>query len=172
MIIGDKTYLDYLHDPRVKEAVQSIAVQLTEAEGPVSADHLAKFIGACFGFDRIVANRISAINSISFPGQQRDDEGFLFPPGETFFTFKLWRRGDESTSRHIQDISLAEISNAMRDICRVAQGVRPEQLNKEVSRLFGVVKVSAAINARLDAALRFAIENGKLKRSNEYIQVN
>ena len=172
VIIGDKTYLDYLHDPRVKEAVQSIAVQLTEAEGPVSADHLAKFIGACFGFDRIVANRISAINSISFPGQQRDDEGFLFPPGETFFTFKLWRRGDESTSRHIQDISLAEISNAMRDICRVAQGVRPEQLNKEVSRLFGVVKVSAAINARLDAALRFAIENGKLKRSNEYIQVN
>jgi len=60
----------------------------------------------------------------------------------------------------------------MRDICRVAQGVRPEQLNKEVSRLFGVVKVSAAINGRLDAALRFATENGKLMRSDGYIQVN
>jgi len=172
VLIGDKNHLDYLHDSRVKEAVQKIAVQLTEAEGPVSADRLAKFIGACFGFDRVVANRISAINSISFPGQQRDDEGFLFPFGETYFTFKLWRRGDETSMRHIQDISLSEISNAMRDICRVAQGVRPEQLNKEVSRLFGVVKVSAAINTRLDAALRFAIENGKLKRSDGYIQVN
>ena len=172
VLIGDKSHLDYLHDSRVKEAVQKIAVQLTEAEGPVSSDRLAKFIGACFGFDRIVANRISAINSIAFPGQQRDDEDFLFPFGETYFTFKLWRRGDETSMRHIQDISLSEISNAMRDICRVAQGVRPEQLNKEVSRLFGVVKVSAAINTRLDAALRFAIENGKLKRSDGYIQVN
>jgi hypothetical protein len=172
VLIGDKNHLDYLHDSRVKEAVQKIAVQLTAAEGPVSADRLAKFIGACFGFDRVVANRISAINSITFPGQQRDDEGFLFPSGETYFTFKEWRRGNEFSLRHIQDISLSEISNAMRDICRVAQGVRPEQLNKEVSRLFGVVKVSAAINTRLDAALSFAIANGKLKHSAGYVQVN
>ena len=67
---------------------------------------------------------------------------------------------------------MSEISNAMRDICRVAQGVRPEQLNKEVSRLFGVVKVSAAINTRLDAALSFAVTNGKLKHSAGYVQVN
>jgi hypothetical protein len=172
VLIGDKNHLDYLHDSRVKEAVQKIAVQLTEAEGPVSSDRLAKFIGACFGFDRVVANRMSAINSIAFPGQQRDEEGFLFPFGETYFTFKEWRRGNESSLRHIQDISLSEISNAMRDICRVAQGVRPEQLNKEVSRLFGVVKVSAAINTRLDAALSFAIANGKLKHSAGYVQVN
>ena len=172
VLIGDKNHLDYLHDSRVKEAVQKIAVQLTAAEGPVSADRLAKFIGACFGFDRVVANRISAINSIAFPGQQRDEEGFLFPSGETYFTFKEWRRGNEFSLRHIQDISLSEISNAMRDICRVAQGVRPEQLNKEVSRLFGVVKVSAAINTRLDAALSFAIANGKLKHSAGYVQVN
>ena len=172
VLIGDKNHLDYLHDSRVREAVQKIALQLTAEEGPVSADRLAKFIGACFGFDRIVANRISAINSIPFPGQQRDDEGFLFPFEETYTSFKLWRRGDETSMRHIQDISLSEISNAMRDICRVAHGVRPEQLNKEVSRLFGVVKVSAAINTRLDAALRFAIENGKLMLSDGYIQVN
>ena len=126
VLIGDKNHLDYLHDSRVKEAVQKIAVQLTAAEGPVSADRLAKFIGACFGFDRVVANRISAINSIAFPGQQRDEEGFLFPSGETYFTFKEWRRGNEFSLRHIQDISLSEISNAMRDICRVAQGVRPD----------------------------------------------
>lgn len=172
VLIGDKILLDYLHNSQVKEAVQKIAVQLTEAEGPVSADRLAKFIGTCFGFDRVVANRVSAINSIAFPGQQRDDEGFLFPSGETYFTFKLWRRGDDTSLRHIQDISLSEISNAMRDICQVAHGVRPEQLNKEVSRFFGVVKVSAAINTRLDAALGFALENGKLKRSDGYIQVN
>ena len=169
-VIAEKKYLDYLYDQGVRKAISDIAVQLTEAEGPVSSDRLAKFIGACFGFDRIVASRVSAINSLPFTGQQRDDEGFLYPQGETYFTYKGWRRGTESSLRHVQDISLCEIANAMKAICEVAQGVRPEQLNKEVSRLFGVTKVSAAINQRLDAALAFGIKNGRLTRSGDYIQ--
>jgi hypothetical protein len=171
VLLGDKNHLDYLSDSRVKEVVQQIAIQLTEAEGPVSSDRFAKFVGTCFGFDRIVANRIQAINNVPLTGHQRDHEGFIFPKGDTFFTYKEWRRGNEFNLRHIQDISLSEISNAMKDICRVAHGVRPEQLNKEVSRLFGVIKVSAAINQRLDFALNFALTNGKLKRSGDYIQV-
>lgn len=171
VFIGQKSYLDSLHDPRVKKAISDIAIKLTEIEGPVSSDRLAKFVGACFGFDRVVATRASAINSLPFIGQQRDEEGFLFPQGETYFTFRVWRRGTESSLRHIQDISLCEISNAMQAICEVAQGVRPEQLNKEVARLFGIAKVSAAINGRLNAALEFGIKNQRLIRAGDYIQV-
>ena len=122
-----------------------------------------------------VKQRMSELNApagipLPFTGQKRDDEGFLYPQGETYFTYKGWRRGTESSLRHVQDISLCEIANAMKAICEVAQGVRPEQLNKEVSRLFGVTKVSAAINQRLDAALAFGIKNGRLTRSGDYIQ--
>lgn len=59
----------------------------------------------------------------------------------------------------------------MQAICEVAQGVRPEQLNKEVARLFGIAKVSAAINGRLNAALEFGIKNQRLIRAGDYIQV-
>jgi hypothetical protein len=169
-IIGNKNYLDSLHDLRIKKAISDIAIQLTNREGPVSSDRLAKFVGACFGFDRVVANRAAAINSLPFTGQQRDDEGFLFPQGETYFTFKGWRRGTESSLRHIQDISLCEISNAMRSICSVAHGVRPEQLNKEVARLFGIVKVSSAINERLNSARVFGLKNQRLVQAGDYIQ--
>lgn len=169
-VIGEKKYLDYLHDQRIRQAISDIAIQLTQAEGPVSPDRLAKFIGGCFGLERVVANRVAAINSLPFTGQQRDDEGFLFPKGETFFTYKEWRRGTESSLRHVQDISLCEISNAMKAICAAAHGVRPEQLNKEVSRLFGVTKVSAALNQRLDMALSFGLKNSRLIREGEYIQ--
>jgi hypothetical protein len=58
----------------------------------------------------------------------------------------------------------------MKAICAVAHGVRPEQLNKEVSRLFGVTKVSAALNQRLDMALSFGLKNSRLMREGEYIQ--
>ena len=82
----------------------------------------------------------------------------------------MWRRGSETTLRHIQDVSLCEIANAMRDICEVAHGVRPEQLVKEVSRLFGIVKMSSAITQRLDMALAFGMQNGRLTKNGDYIQ--
>jgi hypothetical protein len=169
-IIGDKKLLDYLYDQNIKNAISSIASQLTEFEGPVSPDRLAKFIASCFGLERVNANRSAAINSLQFNNQQRDEEGFLFPKGETYFTFSKWRHGADTPQRHILEISITEISNAMKAICAVAQGVRPEQLNKEVSRLFGVAKVSAAINQRLDAALTFGLNNGRLLQSGDYIQ--
>lgn len=169
-IVGAKTFLDFLYEEQIRQAISHIAIQLTDLEGPVSSDRLAKFIGACFGFDRVVASRAAAINNLPFPGQDRDDEGFLYPQGETVLTFRNWRRGTESSLRHIQDISLCEISNAMKAICVVAQGFRPEQLNKEVARLFGATKVSASINQRLNAALEFGVKNGRIIRAGEYIQ--
>jgi hypothetical protein len=169
-VIADKKYLDYLYDQGVQKAVHDIAVQLTDAEGPVSPGRLAKFVAGCFGLERVVANRVDAINSLPYPGQKRDAEGFLFPKGETHLTFSRWRRGTEYSARHIQDISLTEISNAMKSICAVAHGIRPEQLNKEVSRLFGITKVSAASNQRLDMARTFGLKNGRLVQDGEYIQ--
>jgi hypothetical protein len=94
----------------------------------------------------------------------------LFPQGVTHLTFSLWRRGTEYSARHIQDISITEISNAMKSICAVAHGIRPEQLNKEVSRLFGITKVSAATNQRLDLARSFGLKHGRLVQDGEYIQ--
>jgi hypothetical protein len=171
-VIADKKYLDYLYDQGVRKAISEISIQLTEAEGPVSPARLAKFIAGCFGLERVVANRVDAINSLPYPGQQRDEEGFLFPQGQNQKTFSLWRRGTEYSARHIQDISLTEISNAMKAICGAAHGVRPEQLNKEVSRLFGITKVSAATNQRLEMARTFGLKNGRLTQDGEYIQAS
>jgi hypothetical protein len=171
-VIGEKKYLDYLHDQRIRQAISEISIQLTDAEGPVSPERLAKFIAGCFGLERVVANRVEAINSLPYPGQHRDAEGFLFPKNFTHTSYISWRRGTEYSQRHIQDISLTEISNAMKAICAAAHGVRPEQLNKEVSRLFGITKVSAATNQRLDLARSFGLKNGRLIQDGEYIQAS
>jgi len=167
--LGDKTSLDYLNNAKVRKALQQIVHQLAEVEGPISSERLARFVGACFGFDRVVATRVRAINSIPYPGHERDKEGFLFPKGESPKTSVIWRRGTDLAMRNIYDISLSEIGNAMKAICLVAHGVRPAQLNKEVSRLFGVLKVSAAINERLGEAMNVAIGQGKLELIGEYI---
>ena len=116
-----------------------------------------------------MAARIKAINKVPLAGHQRDEEGFIFPKGQIVSAYSQWRRGSEFSPRSIADISHCEISNAMMAITNVAQGMRPEQLNKEVARLFGITKVSAITNARLDAALNFALNSGRLMESGEYL---
>ena len=71
--------------------------------------------------------------------------------------------------RPAEEISLTEIANAMRDISRVAGGVRYEQLVKETSRVFGIQKLSSKALARFEDALNWGIKHSRLVASGEYI---
>ena len=167
--IQPKQYLDLIYHPKVAAVIQAIVGQLTSKEGPVSEARIAKYVGSCFGFDRVVAARAAEINSVSFPGHSRDSEGFLFPKGLSEAEFTTWRKGGGNAVRAISDISLQEIARAMFDIVRVSEGIRPEQLNKETSRLFGIQKVSAQTDQRLSLALAKATKQKLLKKQGDYI---
>lgn len=167
--IQPKQYLDLIYHPKVAAVIQAIVGQLTSKEGPVSEARIAKYVGSCFGFDRVVAARAAEINSVSFPGHSRDSEGFLFPKGVSEAEFTTWRKGGGNAVRAISDISLQEIARAMFDIVRVSEGIRPEQLNKETSRLFGIQKVSAQTDQRLSQALAKATKQKLLKIQGDYI---
>lgn len=169
-ILGAQNYLDYLHDKRIQAEVRNIVEQLTAHEGPVSSERLAKLVAACFGFNRVAANRVAAINGIGYPGQVRDKEGFLFPKGVNPDTYSEWRKSPAGSGRSIQDVSIREIRNAMIAIARVAQGVAMEELMKETSRVFGIQKVSKDTAARLEHALNIAIQRGELVQDGEYLK--
>lgn len=167
--VQPKYYLDMISHPKVIAVIQAIAAHLTSKEGPVSEARLAKYVGACFGFDRVVAARAYEINAVPYPRHARDEEGFLFPAGVAEEQFETWRKGTENAGRLISDISLQEIARAMFDIVRVSEGIKPELLNKETSRLFGIQKVSAQTDQRLSLALAKATEQGLLKTQGDYI---
>lgn len=167
--VQPKYYLDMISHPKVIEVIQAIAAHLTSKEGPVSEARLAKYVGACFGFDRVVAARAYEINAVPYPRHARDEEGFLFPSGVAEEQFETWRKGTENAGRLISDISLQEIARAMFDIVRVSEGIKPELLNKETSRLFGIQKVSAQTDQRLSLALAKASQQGLLKMQGDYI---
>jgi hypothetical protein len=116
-----------------------------------------------------VSGRAYEINTVPYPRHARDEEGFLFPVGVAEEQFETWRKGTENAGRLISDISLQEIARAMFDIVRVSEGIKPELLNKETSRLFGIQKVSAQTDQRLSLALAKASEQGLLKTQGDYI---
>jgi hypothetical protein len=170
-VFGSQDTLDYLHDTGVQGDIRSIVEQLTEQEGPVSTDRLAKFVASCFGFNRVVGKRIAAINAIGYPGHERDDEGFLYPQGTSVTDFSTWKKGTNEEVRVIGNISLGEIGNALVDIARVAHGIREEQLLKETSLALGTLKLTDAASTRMDAALALALRSGRLVLAGDYIRV-
>jgi hypothetical protein len=165
-----KGYLDDLTNPQVSGAIRTIAEKLTAKEGPVSPERLGKYVASCFGFDRVPAERVEAINNVAFPGHARDNEDFLYPKDVNPSRFSIWRHSANGSGRSVQDISLVEISNAMHAIVKAAQRLRVELLAKETARLFGIQKVSAATDLRMQAAIKFGLENGKLLQIDEYFE--
>jgi hypothetical protein len=83
--------------------------------------------------------------------------------------FLTWRKSEPGEGRSADQISLVEMSNAMRDICKVAGGVRFDQLVKETSKVFGIQKMSNQTLARFQAAVGWGMENGRLGANGDYI---
>jgi hypothetical protein len=168
-IIAEQDYLNYLGNKGIKEGVQNVVMKLAEIEGPVSYERIGKFVANCFGFNRVVPARVAAINGVVSGNQAKDKEGFRYPPGIKVEEFLTWRKSEPGEGRAADQISLVEISNAMRDICKVAGGVRFDQLVKETSKVFGIQKMSNQILARFQAAVAWGMENGRLGANGDYI---
>jgi hypothetical protein len=165
---GNQEWLDHLYSSQVKDAIIGLGSTLVEAEGPVSPARLAKYVGGCFGYGRVVQNRVEAINAV-FSKTYKDTEGFLYPAKAKPNDYISWKRGDEKSSRPVSEISLIEISNAMHDLCEATQGMRAEQLLREVITAFGLKRITKSVSDRLESALKLAIKMNKLKQNGEYL---
>ena len=168
--VGKQEYLDYLHAPEVQQVVREIAKQLTDYEGPVSRERFAKFVAECFGFSRVVKNRIDTINKVPLADHLRDEEGFIYPAYTVPQGLSLWRRGGGPDSRPIAEISQYEIANAMVHLADVAMGIGREDIIAETSRILGTHRNSGAIKARLESALSLAISSGRLVEQGGYLR--
>lgn len=169
-VIAGQEYLDYLHDKRIQTAILELVAELTQVEGPVSKQRLAKFVASCFGYTRVVTSRVEAINGMHFPGHARDQEGFLYPLNVDPRKYDNWQKSELGIGRSAAEISLREIGSAMVAIAKVAQGVSLEQLVKESARVFGIQKVSKDTSARFEQAVKLAFTQARLKINGDYIE--
>jgi hypothetical protein len=169
-VVGSQEYMDYLGSPKVQQVVREIANQLTSLEGPVSRERFAKFVGACFGFSRVVKNRIDTINNVPLPAHSRDSEGFLFPPRASPKEYREWKRAGGQDSRTIAEISLAEIGNAMVHLAVVSMGITRPEILTETARILGSQRNSPAITQRMENALVMVEKTGRLRSQDGYLK--
>ena len=62
------------------------------------------------------------------PALVRDDEGFFYLSENGPESYRNWSKSQPGEGRPIEEISLVELGNAMRDIARVGLGAGREDL--------------------------------------------
>jgi hypothetical protein len=67
-----------------------------------------------------------------------------------------------STDRPIEHVPPEEIGNAMAALCRAGAGMRRDELLTQTAAVFGYKRRAAAVTPVLEAALKVALDRGKV----------
>jgi hypothetical protein len=158
---GDVSVLDELPAPRAKQQVRAVIQAVIDAEAPIHPDRLAKLVAGAFGLHRVAEGRRRSIQRVVPAEYTRDDgDGFYWPTGVDPATWRVVRCPLDDASRPVEEISLVEIGNAMAVVAEQTGGIEADELKREALGLFGGRRMTAGIEARLDAALERAAGKG------------
>jgi hypothetical protein len=160
---GPRDLLDALPAPHAASAVRSVIEEIVAAEGPISTERLAKLVASAFDLARVSKDRQEAILRL-LPSDlvRQPDEPFVWPRGLDLQTWRGFRSISAGVQRELDQISLAEIGNAMAALCAETGGMSATELATEALALFGGKRKTAGIVARLDAARLDALRRGVL----------
>lgn len=164
VVIGGVSVLDEIHTSYNRSHVVKVIESIIESEGPVHRDRLAKLVAGAFSLGKVSEGRRTAIQRV-VPAEylRRDDREFYWPNGIDPGTWRTVRTSKRGEGRPLGEVSLVEIGNAMRVVAEQTGGSAADDLKREALALFGGVRITKDIGARLDEALERALATGVLK---------
>lgn len=163
---GDKSVLDALGNASAKGQVTDLIRAAIEAEAPINRDRLAKAVASACGLGRVSDDRKLSIQRLVPPEfRRKEDPEFYWPTGIEPETWRIARRPAEGVIRPLEHVSLVEIGNAMIVVAEQSGGIAAEELKREALNIFGGKRKTPAIDARLEDALKRALDKGVLRSS-------
>ena len=163
--LGSRDFLDYLpRHPRAVEGVQSMMREIVEWEGPVEFSRLARLTAAAFGLTKVNSSREATLRSV-IPRDvaKTPDEDVAWPASTDPETWRGFRASQDYAARPLEVVSKREIVNAMAFQANRALGMRREDLYRETLQTFGGKRITAGIEALLEAALAWGLSNNRLR---------
>ncbi len=166
---GEPYYLDQLTDPATVAHLQAFGAHIVNEEGPMAPKRFARVIGQAHGMQRLASKRVDDILRTPMPSLITDDEGFFFPIGNGPEVYSGWSKSQSGGGRPVEEISLSELGNALRDIARVGLGATQEEIVRAAAQAFGIGRVTTGIRDRIEKALLRGIGDGKLGMRGEHV---
>jgi hypothetical protein len=164
-IAGGREVLDKLPDRLATKLVGEVLAEIVEAEGPITTDRLAKLAANAFSLTKVSDTRKAAILRCLPAGAVRQDgqDRVVWPSHRDPSAWTGYRAA-QPRERQIEDIPLREIANAMRAEIAAAAGMGAGELHSAVLHVFGLVRRTAPVTARLDAAAVLAQREGTIRQ--------
>jgi hypothetical protein len=155
VLSDDPGLLDELPKKAAKMQVRALAEEITEAEGPIHIDRLARLIGRSFGVSRLASKRSAKIKRQirNCESITEDADHFLWPGSLHASTWLEFRPNDSDTEREFTEISPVEIRNAAAFIRRHHPDWSDDRLQRAVLATFGKKRLTKKTRAHLEAAL-------------------
>ncbi|MGV8896271.1 MAG: DUF3320 domain-containing protein [Rhodoglobus sp.] len=161
---GGVDTLDRLPSGDATARVEEVIREIVHTEGPVHLVRLAKLTASAFGLERVAQSRmVRIVQCIPSDLRVKNDRVYLWPPNVDPTDWHLFRRSAMGSDRPLEHVHPTEIANAMVAMCIRDGGLFEDELRRETLRMFGVVRMTANMAALLDAALKVALETGRLE---------
>ena len=155
--LGSRSVLDDLPYRTASVQVARAAREAIEAEGPIHPDRLAKLVASAFELSRVNDDRRQAIlQTVPHEHRPTHGDGFYWPAGIDPLEWSFARVPALGESRALEEISLPEISNAMRILAGEAGGMSDEEIKLAALNLFGGRRRTDSVRDRLASALAHA----------------
>lgn len=150
---------------------------LVNIEGPIVREFALRRLADWFDVQRVTdrfRTRFDTIERRTLRLQtMRLEEGVYWPEALDAQTYTMVRTPgkDPQSCRDLEHVPLVERVNAVRQIVEVQFGLPHAELQREVGRVFGALRVTARLSPLLDEAIDAAVAQGKVGRDGDQISL-
>jgi hypothetical protein len=163
-VLGDKSVLDNPTTSMNKRIIHDVMREILLCEAPVESKRFGRLVGTAFGFGKMSEARISVLLDMLPRRYAQDKENFVYPEGIEPKAY-TGTRSSPQTNRHIDDICLPEVGNAMLYILGQHGEMLKDEAFAETMRWFGGARLSTTMWYRIHIAVE---SYRKLKRLKEH----
>ncbi len=169
-VMGTKEdLLSGAHDNDIIRLLQTIVA----VEGPITRDRCIARLLPHWQITRKTApvkNKIeSVLLSLPFHQETEGDLVFFWSDNQAFLeyvTFRSHPAGDP-WQRKVDEISIHEYSNAIIHLMKQKGSLSIHVLNREIGSLFGIKRMSPALETRIRQGISLLMDRGELRKEGE-----
>jgi len=164
--------IEDFYEPRSRDQIQRLLVDVVLAEGPISLDLLARRVAAHWEMERITSRALRRIRRLLPTDKLR-----IYQSKGAEFVWSTamdpWQYGefrvpgaDPAAIREAGDLPFQEVANGMLFILRQNLSAPRSDLIRETSRLFGFQRTGRLLEERMSAGVDLLVESGRASEAN------
>ena len=165
-------FYEYRTAPQLTEQM----AEVIEGEGPISETALFKKVARAWGLERTGSKIVERLNELAPKSVRKTVEEsatFYWPTSIENWKLSFCRVADESASskRHIDEVSLEEISALVLQVLHQAGNSSRQDVARSVCRLIGMARVTAEAEARASLAISGLRDAARIIESERNIRL-